>query len=222
MFGKSKEASYGTETKAKIGTIIGEGAVFDGNLSAPDSMRIDGTINGNCRCEKELIIGASGAVEGNISAQNLIISGKVHGDIFANGKLELLSTGKILGNIAAKSLVIDENASFDGRCTMATTATPNSSVSSENSGSASAQASSGKEDSDKEDSDKEDSDKNDSEDEKSISAEGPPSRNFVRIPTEPAGSESSAPADTQTQPEPAPVRPRSRSAKTAAPQNSPQ
>ncbi len=138
MFGKSKEASYGTETKAKIGTIIGEGAVFDGNLSAPDSMRIDGTINGNCRCEKELIIGASGAVEGNISAQNLIISGKVHGDIFANGKLELLSTGKILGNIAAKSLVIDENASFDGRCTMATTATPNSSVSSENSGSASA------------------------------------------------------------------------------------
>mgnify|MGYP001054218533 CR=1 FL=1 len=212
MFGKSKEASYGTETKAKIGTIIGEGAVFDGNLSAPDSMRIDGTINGNCRCEKELIIGASGAVEGNISAQNLIISGKVHGDIFANGKLELLSTGKILGNIAAKSLVIDENASFDGRCTMATTATPNSSVSSENSGSASAQASSGKED----------SDKNDSEDEKSISAEGPPSRNFVRIPTEPAGSEASTPADTQTQPEPAPVRPRSRSAKAAASQNSPQ
>ena len=29
MFGKSKEASYGTETKAKIGTIIGEGAVLD-------------------------------------------------------------------------------------------------------------------------------------------------------------------------------------------------
>ena len=54
MFGKSKEASYGTETKAKISTIIGEGAVFDGNLSAPDSMRIDGTIKGNCRCEKEL------------------------------------------------------------------------------------------------------------------------------------------------------------------------
>lgn len=212
MFGKSKEASYGTETKAKISTIIGEGAVFDGNLSAPDSMRIDGTINGNCRCEKELIIGASGAVEGNISAQNLIISGKVHGDISANGKLELLSTGKVIGNIAAKSLVIDENASFDGRCTMATTASQNSPVTVENSGSTSAETSSGKED----------SGKNDSEDEKSISAEGPPSRNFVRIPTEPAGSETSAPADTQAQPEPAPARPRSRSAKAAAPQNSPQ
>ena len=217
MIGKNKNTGSSVESRTKVGTLIGEGAVFDGDLRAPETIRVDGTVNGNCTCEKELIIGASGAVEGNISAQNLISSGKVHGDIFANGKLELLSTGKILGNIAAKSLVIDENASFDGRCTMATTATPNSSVSSENSGSASAQASSGKEDSDKED-----SDKNDSEDEKSISAEGPPSRNFVRIPTEPAGSEASTPADTQTQPEPAPVRPRSRSAKAAASQNSPQ
>lgn len=52
MFGKSKEASYGTETKAKIGTIIGEGAVFDGNLSAPDSMRIDGRLDKR-KLEKE-------------------------------------------------------------------------------------------------------------------------------------------------------------------------
>ena len=118
MFGKSKEASYGTETKAKIGTIIGEGAVFDGNLSAPDSMRIDGTINGNCRCEKELIIGPSGQIRGNIAAQNVVISGEVTGDLSVHGKLELLSTGKIVGDIAAKSLVIDEDAYFDGRCTM--------------------------------------------------------------------------------------------------------
>ncbi len=100
---------------------------------------------------------------------------------------------------------------------MATTASQNSPVTVENSGSTSAETSSGKDNSGKED-----SGKNDSEDEKSISAEGPPSRNFVRIPTEPAGSETSAPADTQAQPEPAPARPRSRSAKAAAPQNSPQ
>ena len=47
MFGKSKEASYGTETKAKIGTIIGEGAVFDGNLCAADSKSIEDARNCN-------------------------------------------------------------------------------------------------------------------------------------------------------------------------------
>lgn len=120
MFGKPKSTASTTESRTKVGTLIGEGAVFDGNLSAPESVRIDGTVNGNCTCEKELIIGTQGRVEGNISAQNVVISGKVNGDISVRGKLELLSTGKIVGDIVARSLVIDEDAYFDGRCTMTT------------------------------------------------------------------------------------------------------
>ena len=92
--------------------------LFEGDLRAPEAVRIDGTVNGNCTCEKELIIGKNGHVKGNISAQHVIISGRVEGDIAAQGKLELLSTGKLVGNISARSLVIDEDASFDGRCTM--------------------------------------------------------------------------------------------------------
>ena len=119
MLGKSKNTTTTTETRSKIGTLIGAGAVFDGNLSAPETVRIDGIINGNCTCQKELILGAEGEIKGNISAQNVIISGKVDGDIAVHGKLELLSTGRVIGNITAKSLVIDEDAFFDGRCIMA-------------------------------------------------------------------------------------------------------
>ncbi len=119
MLGKAKSASSTEDARTNVNTIIGEGAVFDGNLSTPETIRIDGIINGNCTCEKKLILGPAGQIKGNIFAQDLVISGKVDGDISATGKLELLSTGKINGNIIAKSLVIDENASFDGRCTMA-------------------------------------------------------------------------------------------------------
>lgn len=119
MLGKSKNTTATAETRSKIGTLIGAGAVFDGNISAPETIRIDGIINGNCTCQKELILGAEGEIKGNISAQNVIISGKVDGDISVQGKLELLSTGRVIGNITAKSLVIDEDAFFDGRCIMA-------------------------------------------------------------------------------------------------------
>lgn len=118
MLGKSKNETYTDDTRTKIGTMIGVGTVFDGDLSSPEAVRIDGIINGNCTCEKKLILSAEGQVKGNISAQSVIISGKVDGDIVVSGKLELLATGKIAGNITAASIVIDEGACFDGRCTM--------------------------------------------------------------------------------------------------------
>lgn len=118
MLGKGKNENYADDARTKVSTLIGEGTVFDGDLTSPETIRIDGVINGNCTCEKKLILSAEGQVRGNISAQSVIISGRVDGDIVVSGKLELLSTGKIAGNITAGSLVIDEGACFDGRCTM--------------------------------------------------------------------------------------------------------
>lgn len=120
MMNKNKNKNNSMELKAKIGTVIGPGAVFDGNLDTPESVRVDGTVNGNCTCKELMIVGVEGKIKGDITSQNVIISGKVEGDIIANGKLELLSTGKLVGNITARSLVVDEDACFDGRCTMTT------------------------------------------------------------------------------------------------------
>lgn len=119
MLAKNKNAT--TTTQTKIGTILGPGTVFNGDLTAPDMVRIDGTVNGNCNCDNNLVIGEEGIVNGDISADNIVISGKVKGNISAKGKLELYSTGKITGDLTARSLVIDENAYFEGRCTMTTT-----------------------------------------------------------------------------------------------------
>ncbi len=118
MLGKNKNETYADDARTKIGTMIGAGTVFDGDLTSPEAVRIDGVINGNCSCDKKLILSAEGQVKGNITAQSVIISGKVDGDIVVSGKLELLSTGRIAGNITAASIVIDEGANFDGRCTM--------------------------------------------------------------------------------------------------------
>lgn len=127
MMKKNKNANYTGDVRAKVGTLIGKGAVFNGNLSAPETISVDGTLNGNCDCKEHLIVGVDGKILGDINAHNVLISGKVEGDIYANGKIELLSTAKVLGNITAKSLVIDEDACFDGRCSM-TTATESSSI----------------------------------------------------------------------------------------------
>lgn len=118
MMGKNKNSETAGAADAKIGTLIGTGAVFDGNLSAPETVRIDGTLNGDCSCEGNLILGRDGTIKGNITAKNVTISGKVTGDVVAEGKLEMFSTARVTGDITAKSLIIDEDACFDGRCSM--------------------------------------------------------------------------------------------------------
>lgn len=117
MIGKNKAAEI-TAGQEKIGTLIGTGAVFNGDIIVQETIRIDGTINGNCTIKGNLILGPEGNVTGNINAQNIMISGKVKGDIVSTGKLEILSTGRVAGDITARRLVIDEDAYFDGRCTM--------------------------------------------------------------------------------------------------------
>ena len=107
-----------TETPGKISTIIGPGAVFNGNLIAPETIRIDGTVNGNCSCDQSLILGSEGRIKGNITAQNVMISGRVDGDLIVHEKLEVLSSGKVIGNVTTKSLIVDDGGCFDGRCTM--------------------------------------------------------------------------------------------------------
>ncbi len=122
MFGKNKNVSYEDSAKAKICTLIGDGTVFDGDFTAPEAIRVDGVINGNCTCKKQLILGPQGHIKGNISATSVMIAGTADGNISVTGKLELLSTGKVAGDITASSLVIDEGAFFDGRCTMTNSA----------------------------------------------------------------------------------------------------
>lgn len=124
-----KNTSAASDVNVKVNTLIGEGAVFDGNLMIPNTIRIDGTVNGNCACEATLILGETGQIFGNINAYNIIISGSVKGDITAKGKLEFLPTGRLVGNIVANTLVIDEGAYVDGKCTM-TSESPSSAISS--------------------------------------------------------------------------------------------
>lgn len=103
---------------AKVSTLIGKGTVFDGNLTSSDSIRIDGTVNGNCSCEATFVVGETGTVIGDITADNVVIAGQIKGDVVARGSLEFMPTGKLSGNIMANTLVIDEGAYFDGNCVM--------------------------------------------------------------------------------------------------------
>lgn len=106
------------KTETKISTIIGKGAVIDGDFSAAGSVRMDGVVEGNVKVTGQLLVGATGKIHGNIDAQAVVIGGEVSGNVKAPERAELTSTARVIGDIKTGVIVIDEKAVFQGKCDM--------------------------------------------------------------------------------------------------------
>lgn len=87
---------------------------FEGNVSGSGDLQVDGTMKGDLRVGR-LIVGETGAIEGNVSADYVEVRGRIVGGV--NGKqVKLLGTAYLDGDITHEQLSIDVGAYFQGRC----------------------------------------------------------------------------------------------------------
>jgi cytoskeletal protein CcmA (bactofilin family) len=100
--------------------IIALGTVIEGKITSQGSIRINGKTVGDIMVSGNLVVGATGDVNGNLEAKNVTIGGKVGGNIVAKEKLVFESKAMVTGDVRAAKIVIDEGAVFDGECVMDT------------------------------------------------------------------------------------------------------
>ena len=121
LFNSGKPNETVDTASDQISTFIAPGAIVDGPLTTKESTRVDGTVNGNVTVNGSLILGQDAKINGAVTATNLFLAGEINGNVSCgSGKVEISDTGKLIGDLTAKSLVIDENAVFQGQCTMTT------------------------------------------------------------------------------------------------------
>lgn len=104
--------------RVSIKSIIGEGTKFEGTISTNETMRIDGEFKGTITANSMLIVGEKGEINGDIVASDVVIAGTVNGNVKAKGKTEISATGRLLGDLTSKTLSIDEDAVFQGQCSL--------------------------------------------------------------------------------------------------------
>lgn len=97
---------------------IALGTLIKGEVTTENDFRIDGTIEGNIHSRGRIVIGDQGKLIGTIEAADVDVMGYVKGNITAKGTLSLKSSGRIEGDITTGALVIEQNAEFNGSCTM--------------------------------------------------------------------------------------------------------
>ena len=107
-----------TPSDAFSSCVIAQGTKIEGNFQSGENVRLDGVVIGDFSCEKKLVVGKEGRVEGHIKARDAMIMGFVSGDVEVSGLLQLDKTAVVTGNITAANLAIEDGARFDGLCKM--------------------------------------------------------------------------------------------------------
>lgn len=87
---------------------------FEGNISGSGDLQIDSQMRGDVRVGR-LIVGETGAIEGNVSADYIEVRGRIVGAVMGK-QVKLISTAYVDGDITAEQLSIDIGAYFQGRC----------------------------------------------------------------------------------------------------------
>ncbi len=103
--------------KSEAGScVISRGTVIEGKFKTTEDLRLDGTIIGEVKSAKKLVIGESGKIEGTVNCNESSIKGRIEGELNVKGLLHLLSSAFIKGKIVAKKMVVDEGAAYNGEC----------------------------------------------------------------------------------------------------------
>jgi cytoskeletal protein CcmA (bactofilin family) len=92
---------------------IGEGVIFKGELSAPELVVIDGSVEGevSARCVR---VGVSGSLKGTVTVTDADIQGTVSDKLEVKQLLIVRATGRVDANISYGQLQIEKGAVLTG------------------------------------------------------------------------------------------------------------
>jgi cytoskeletal protein CcmA (bactofilin family) len=110
----AREREVSSSPPEQVISIIGPGMKITGDCDTNGAVRVEGTVQGNIRAGKAVVVGKDGLVEGDISTQDAVISGRVKGSLKADSRLEVQAASRVEGEISAGRMQVEEGAVLNG------------------------------------------------------------------------------------------------------------
>lgn len=95
--------------------VLGSDVEIKGNIRFTGELTLDGKLEGEVQTDGTFNLGESAVVNGNITAQTVVVRGKVNGNITAKDKIEVKAKAELFGDIRAAKLTIEEGVTFVGK-----------------------------------------------------------------------------------------------------------
>ena len=114
----SRDRSVKPSPPDKVISIIGPGMKVVGDCDSDGAIRVEGSVVGNIRASKAVVVGKDGIVEGDIFTQDAVIAGTVKGVVRAESRLEVQATSRMEGEVIAARMQLEEGAILNGTVQM--------------------------------------------------------------------------------------------------------
>lgn len=93
---------------------IGSGISVTGEISACDTLVVEGTVEAKLTEGRNLDISSSGSFCGEAAVENAIIAGRFDGDLTVRNRLQVAASGRIVGTVRYGKLEIEAGGELNG------------------------------------------------------------------------------------------------------------
>ena len=94
---------------------IGKSLVIKGEVTAGESLYIDGQIEGSVTVtDHRVTVGRNGSVKANIIAREVVIMGKVTGNVECSDRVDIRSEGTLNGDVVSARISVEDGAMLRG------------------------------------------------------------------------------------------------------------
>jgi len=99
-------------------SVIAPGMKVVGDVETTGILKIEGTVQGSIRGARQVMVGRSGVIQGDVQAEEVILGGRVVGTVTATERVEIQSNSVIEGDVHTRSIVVFEGGLLNGNVRM--------------------------------------------------------------------------------------------------------
>jgi cytoskeletal protein CcmA (bactofilin family) len=96
-------------------SILAAGLTIEGKIEGTGNFRVVGRFKGTVKVNGELTVEPGAFVEGEITAESVLVAGDVRGQIAAASRVEFKDSGTLIGDVKASSVVVSAGSKMRGK-----------------------------------------------------------------------------------------------------------
>jgi cytoskeletal protein CcmA (bactofilin family) len=95
-------------------SLVAKGVTIEGKIEGTGDVRVAGRFKGTIHVKGEFRIEPGASIEGEVSADIVLVGGEVKGKIVAASRVEFKESGSLIGDLKAGSLTVSAGSKMRG------------------------------------------------------------------------------------------------------------